>query len=455
MKNKDILLNALASKPTPRVPWVPFVGAHGGALINKDATAYLQSSKNIFDGLKLATQRYRPDGLPVVFDLQIEAEILGCQLAWAKETPPSVISHPLGEDYNLDELPPFSTGKGRMPQILEAVRRFKAEIGDEVALYGLITGPLTLALHLRGDDLLLDMFDEDQNVPRLLDFCAAVGEQMTAAYIEAGVDVIAVVDPMISQIGSGHFISSVAPPLNRLFDGIRDRGALSSLFVCGNATRNLEAMCQCRCDNISVDENVDLSELARTARAAGKSFGGNLQLTVVLLLGDTEDARRDALRCLDQAGEGNGFILAPGCDLPYAVKPENLESIANLVHDPYQLEVARNLPPKTTNDMFEDVVIPDYKADQNVIIDVITLDSGSCAPCTYMVSAAREAAQVFNRPVDVREHKITTREGLGYMTKLQVSAVPSICVDGQERFASLIPSREDLVQSLESAASSK
>lgn len=455
MKNKEILLNALVSKPTPRVPWVPFVGAHGGALVGKDATAYLQSSDNIVEGLKTATERYRPDGLPVVFDLQVEAEILGCELAWAKETPPSVISHPLGADYDLDALPSFSTDKGRMPLVLEAVRRTKAAIGEEVALYGLITGPLTLALHLRSDEVLLDMFDEDPNVPRLLDFCASIGEQMIAAYLEAGVDVIAVVDPMISQIGSGHFISSVAPPLNRLFDYIREHGAPSSLFVCGNATRNLEAMCQTHCDNISVDENVDLRELARTARAAGKSFGGNLQLTVVLLLGDTDDARRDALRCLDQAGEGNGFVLAPGCDLPYAVKPKNLETIANMVHDPYQVEVARNLPPKTKADTFEDIVIPDYTKERQVIVDVVTLDSAGCAPCAYMMHAAQEAARTFERPVDVREHKITTREGLGYMTRLGVSAIPSICVNGREQFASIIPSREDLVKSLQAAASSE
>ncbi|MBK1875611.1 uroporphyrinogen decarboxylase family protein [Pelagicoccus mobilis] len=455
MPNKDLLLKALKCEQTERTPWVPFVGVHGGSLVGVDSEAYLKSSDKIVEALKVAADRYRPDGLPVVFDLQLEAEILGCQLSWAKETPPSVASHPLDDDYDMDSLPEFSVEKGRIPLVLDAVRRAKAELGEDIALYGLLTGPLTLALHLRGDDVLLDMFDEEDEVPELFDYCADIANQLVDAYIEAGIDVVAVVDPMVSQIGPGHFRDFVAKPLNKIFDHVRSKGALSSLFVCGNATRNLEAMCETNCDNISVDENVDMVQLAKIARNAGKSFGGNMQLTVVLLLGDANDAKRDAVRCMDQAGEGNGFILAPGCDLPYATKPENLEAVASLIGDNYQIDIARNLPAKDANDSFEDVVPPDYSKEEAVIVDVITLDSAGCAPCAYMVKAAQEAGKAYGKAIEVREHKITGRDGLGYMTKLGASAIPSLCVDGKEQFASIIPERKDLVARFTEAAEAK
>lgn len=455
MPDKNLLLSTLRNQPTPRVPWVPFVGVHGGALIGVNAEEYLKSADHIVEGLKRAAERYQPDGLPVVFDLQLEAEILGCGLAWAKETPPSVATHPLGDDYAIDRLPEFSVEKGRMPLVLDACRRAREAVGEQVALYGLLTGPLTLALHLRGDDVLLDMFDEADEVPALFDYCADIAIQMVDAYLDSGIDVIAVVDPMISQIGPDHFTDFVAPPLDKIFRHVRDRGALSSLFVCGNATRNIEAICATLCDNISVDENVDLITLAKSACAAGKSFGGNMQLTVVLLLGDADDARRDAVRCLDQAGQGPGFVLAPGCDLPYAVKPGNLEAVASLVNDPYQQDIARKLPPKDSDDAFDDIAIPDYANHPEVIVDVVTLDSAGCAPCAYMVKAAEEAARTFPGESVVREHKITGRDGLGYMKKLGVTAIPSICVDGRERFASIIPDRKDLVAAIQSAASAK
>ena len=455
MPNKELLLKALVGEAPERTPWVPFVGVHGGALVGVDATEYLKSADHIVDALKIAAERYKPDGLPVVFDLQLEAEILGCELSWAKETPPSVATHPLGEDYDIAGLPEFDATKGRIPLVLDAIRRAKAELGDDIALYGLLTGPLTLALHLRGDDVLLDMFDEEDEVPELYDYCADIANKMVDAYIEAGIDVIGVVDPMISQIGPGHFTDFVAPPLDKIFDHVRAKGALSSMFVCGNATRNLEAMCATTCDNISVDENVDMVTLAKVARAAGKSFGGNMQLTVVLLLGDENDAKRDAVRCIDEAGQGGGFILAPGCDLPYAVKPENLEAVAALIDDPYQIDIARNLPAKDTSDPFDDIIIPNYAEENAVIVDVVTLDSLGCAPCAYMVKAAKEAAKVYGKAIEVREHKITGRDGLGYMTKLGATAIPSICVDGKEVYASIIPDRKDLVATYAAAAAVK
>jgi len=91
----------------------------------------------------------------------------------------------------------------------------------------------------------------------------------------------------------------------------------------------------------------------------------------------------------------------------------------------------------------------------SVIVDVVTLDSAGCAPCAYMVKAAQEAVSAFDGPAEVREHKITGRDGLGYMKKLGVTAIPSICVDGRESFASIIPDRKDLVATLRTAAAAK
>ena len=104
MTGKQILIDAIMGKETPRPAWVPFVGVHGGRLIGVSARDYLQSSDLVVRGLRKAMELYRPDGLPILFDLQIEAEILGCDLRWAEEVPPSVVSHPLEQGKNLSLL---------------------------------------------------------------------------------------------------------------------------------------------------------------------------------------------------------------------------------------------------------------------------------------------------------------------------------------------------------------
>jgi len=393
MNGKELLLRALTGGECERAPWVPFSGVHAGHLLGVNPRDFLQSADRIVEGIVAVVERYQPDGVPVIFDLQVEAEILGCALEWSEDTPPAVKGHVLagGEAKGIAEWieqAKFKVDQGRMPLALEATRRLKASVGDRVALYGLVTGPLTLALHLRSAEFFMDLFMQPEEAKNLLAFCADVAAQSARAYLDAGADIIAVVDPMISQISAEHFEGFVSEPLNVVFDAVRNDGGLSSLFVCGDATRNLEVMCETHCDNISVDENIDLASLKVTALKHGKSFGGNLRLTTTLLLGTALDCQKNAIECMDIGGT-KGFVLAPGCDLPYATPAENLEAVAEVVHDPYKLEVARSITPELVEDGFDDVEIPDYKECRGIIVDVVTLDSSACAPCQYMYGLHR------------------------------------------------------------------
>lgn len=454
MSPKQILFDALQGKPTARPAWVPFVGVHGGQLTGKRADEYLQSTEAIVAGLSQAVELYHPDGLPVAFDLQIEAEILGCELNWAQQTPPSVMSHPLmGQSPDPSALPKYDVTAGRLPRVLDALDRVKAKF-PEVAFYGLITGPFTLATHLRGNEIFLDMFDDEAGLTKLLEHCANIGNQTARAYIERGAEVIAVVDPMTSQISPEHFEQFVTPHVNAIFDDIRQAGAYSSMFVCGDASRNLEKMCQTRADNVSIDENIPLPTLRNLATEHHKSFGGNLKLTVVLLMGDTDDAKLDALRCIDIGGD-RGFVLAPGCDLPYAVPQDNLIAVSQMVHDEYQRQVARTSITAKTDPQLPSIELPHYQAANAVYIDVVTLDSAGCAPCQYMVAGARRAAKKADCDVVVAEHKITGPAGLAAMMKLGVSNIPTLCIDGQVAFSSIIPSDQALAEALQARADAK
>lgn len=448
MTGKEILLKALRNELTPRPAWVPFVGVHGAYLIGEKATDYLKSVDLMLQGLTVAAERYRADAIPVMFDLQLEAEVLGCKLVWSEENPPSVVSHPLEGGGSLAQLSAFDLSAGRLPLAFELTRKLKAEIGDKVALYGLICGPFTLAMHLMGQDLFMGMFDHPDYVKAVVSYCSSIGSQMSKAYIEAGVDVVAVVDPMTSQISAEHFSEFVSPYLNLIFDTVRAHGCLSSLFVCGDATRNMGEMVKTSCDNMSIDENISLGSLRDISRTTGRSFGGNLKLTSALLFGEPDDARLDAIRCIDVAG-GAGFILAPGCDLPFATPPENIEAAAEMVHDPYKREICKRTIIVKDMEHFACDIPDDYSTQPNVIVDVVTLDSASCPPCGYMVGAVNKAATALSRPVQVKEHRISSREGLAAMKKLGVQNIPTICIDGEVAFASIIPDQKHLIARIE------
>jgi len=456
MNGKKVLLDAILTKETERVPWVPFVGVHGGHLIGVKADAYLQSAALMVEGVKKAKELYRPDGIPVCFDLQLEAEVLGCGLHWAKEVPPSVCTHPLAEGKTLEALPAFSADKGRLPVVLEATRQLKQEIGDEVALYGLICGPFTLALHLLGSEIFLQMLDDPAAVQRLMAFCTEIGRKMAGFYLQNGADVIAIVDPMTSQISPHHFTEFVSPSINAICECIREKKGYSALFVCGDVTRNLDVMVATTADALHVDEQINMEHLAKLALEAGKAFGGNIKLTLTLLLGNENDAQREVIGLMDTCGR-KGFILSPGCDLPYDVPPKNLMAVSEMIHDAYALQMARiSLKTLVSTLDLAHVTLPDYPSEKQVIVDVITLDSTACAPCQYMMEAVTmAAAAIHGASFDIREHKIKEPVGISMMVRLGVKALPTICIDGEVCFVSIIPDQTTIIERLKGALAKK
>lgn len=451
MNSKELLLNAIRNREVERIPWVPFVGCHSASLIGVSAEEYFKNAEYIVEGAMKAFELYKPDGLPVTFDLQVEAEALGCRLIYSDTNPPSVSSHPLAEGKRIEDLKIPNEEDGRFPIILKASREIVKRLGDKIAIYGLVTGPFTLALHLRGTDIFYQMMDEPEEVHKLMSFCQKVSMNTSKMYIDTGVDVIAIVDPMTSQISPNSFEEFVAPYITPIFSYIKGRDKACSLFVCGNATRNIEVMCRCQPDNISIDENVDLKYAKEVCHRYNVSIGGNIRLTVTMLFGTPLDNMREAENLM-QIGGKKGYILSPGCDIPFNTPPENIKAIASVVHG----EVAEFMKQDIKNSFEEiDIELPDYKNEKKVILDVITLDSESCAPCQYVVEAVKSATKGLEDKVEWKEYKIKEKESVARMIKLKVPNIPTICIDGEPVYISIIPSVEELRKAIEKAIINK
>ncbi len=445
--SKELLFKTLRNEETERAPWVPFAGVHAGYLIGADATEVLTDEDKLVQSLLEVNKLYKPDGQPVVFDLQLEAEILGCELLWAKDGPPSVASHPLAETMNIPcECTIPSEKDGRMPLVLSAMRRMKEAVGETTALYGLITGPFTLASHLRGNDIFMDMYDDEDYVAELLEFCTKVAKKMSDMMIEAGMDIIAVVDPLVSQISSAHFEEFLSKPFTDLFAHINEK-AFSSFFVCGDATRNIEVMCHTKPHSISIDENVDLVVAKAITDKYDVVIGGNIPLTSVMLHGTQQDNMKCVVELIDRANSKKNLIIAPGCDMPYSIPVENAIGVAQAVID---TDNVRKMVENYTSETFDldAVELPDYDNLSKPLLEVFTLDSLTCAACTYMKGAAQVTKDELGDKIDMVEYKFTEKENIARCMKLGVKNLPSIYINGKLKFSSIIPTKEELEAAL-------
>jgi uroporphyrinogen decarboxylase len=440
---KELLLGALKHEKVPAVPWVPYAGVHAGLLKNYTAIEVLKDPDKLFESLMAVNEIYDPDGQPIVFDLQIEAEILGCELRWADNLPPTVMTHPLqGTDNVPDHV--FTENDGRLPMILDVCRRMKKSVGDHTALYGLFTGPLTLASHMQGTEIYTFMVRKPERVQPLVDYCTEVAIRMAGFYLDAGMDVIAAVDPVISQISPKHFNAFFAEPYRRMFDFIREKGAYSSFFVCGDATKNIEVMCQTGPDSIAVDENVSMHAAKEVTDRYNVTLGGNIPLSTEMLMGTQQSNMKWVVDFLDSIDHHN-LILAPGCDMPYDTPIENTVAVLQAVRD---LESSRKMianyeaPAVDTSG----VVVPDYDNLKKPLIEVFTLDSATCAACTYMLGAAMRVAEELPGQVDVIEYKFTTMENVARVHKMGVKNLPSIYINGELKYSSIIPDHEEIME---------
>ncbi len=451
---KELLFATLRHETLPAVPWVPFAGVHAGKLRGYSAMDVLKYEDKLIDSLLAVNKIYDPDGQPVVFDLQIEAEILGCNLVWSPNSPPTVATHPLETQMVVPARLPEATD-GRLPMVLSAMRAMKKSVGDRTALYGLVCGPMTLASHLRGTEIFMDMFDNVDFLKALLSYCRDVALRMASLYREAGMDVIAVVDPLVSQVSPRHFKQFLTAPFTDTFDSIRQMGAFSSFFVCGDATKNIEVMCQTGPDSISIDENIDLPKAKAITDRYNITIGGNIPLTTRMLLGTQQDNMKFVIDLLDRLGDpalglkpGN-FILAPGCDMPYDVPTENVIGVLQAVRDPHSTRHMLEHYQEHTFDI--EVELPDYASLEKPLVEVFTLDSDSCAACGYMLGAAQRAVSELAGLVDMVEYKFTRPENVARVMKMGVRNLPSLYINGELKFSSIIPSNRELLEEIHKA----
>ena len=108
---------------------------------------------------------------------------------------------------------------------------------------------------------------------------------------------------------------------------------LTPAFSFGNATNQIEVMCQMGPDGISVDENVNLPKAKEITDKYNITIGGNIPLTTVMLLGNQQDNMKAAIDLIDSLDHHN-LIVSPGCDMPYDIPVENTVAVAQAVKHP-------------------------------------------------------------------------------------------------------------------------
>jgi hypothetical protein len=93
-------------------------------------------------------------------------------------------------------------------------------------------------------------------------------------------------------------------------------------------------------------------------------------------------------------------------------------------------------------------------ADDKIYIDILTLDSVQCAACGYMTEAIAALPEDVQALIEYKEWSINTKEGIGKFLELKGKVLPSICIQTDVVFESIIPQYEELIDAMAERAPS-
>jgi len=83
-----------------------------------------------------------------------------------------------------------------------------------------------------------------------------------------------------------------------------------------------------------------------------------------------------------------------------------------------------------------------------IVIDVLTLDSVQCAACGYMMESIAALPKEIQDVIQYKEWSIKNKEGVGKFIEMKGKVLPTIAIQGDLLFESIIPQYEELIDAM-------
>lgn len=284
---------------------------------------------------KLALAAYTMAGFDAVrvpFCQTIEAEALGAGIKYAgREGIPSVNVHPCKLADGAASLPEDYLRRGRIPELIKAVKILKEEVGDRAVVMGGIIGPFSIAASLVGTtDILKASFKKPDSVKPFLDLAEEAGTILAKALIEAGADIICVEDMMASMdmISPKIYRELVFPWEKRQIEAL---SVPTILHICGKTDPIIEDMADTGAAILSVEPVVDVPAAQEKLKKFDRVIPivGGVDAIVTLFSGSADEVFQQSLKAIEMGYD----MIAPGCSIAPASPLSNLKAMVRAAEE--------------------------------------------------------------------------------------------------------------------------
>jgi len=328
ISQRERFLNVLFLKPVDRVPVLSVTQTGTLELMKASGAYWPEAHRNAEKMSKLAVIAHRVAGLEafrIPLGMYAEAEALGCGVDYHEGKSgftPSVVS-PLPDPEKVEVVEPT---RGVMGVIIEATKILRSEAGGNIPVIVGVTGPFTLAGYVYGlDNIMRAVITHPESVKKILDIVWRVLADYAAALIDAGADVISLLEPVSSTIGPNFFKEFNLKYLQNITERLR---CPAVLHVCGNSLPIIELTIESGVKGLSIEQKVDIGK-AKEKAGNRACIIGNLDPVDILLDGKPETVKAESKRIIEQGVD----ILAPGCGISPYTPTANLQAMVEAVKE--------------------------------------------------------------------------------------------------------------------------
>ena len=328
LNSRELVKSFFDRKSTDRPPFFPWVCSFAAMLEQVPLKTMLSDPGVLSRALSNAHKLFAYDVILNHFDLTLEAEACGCKVEWSDDNQlPIITGHPLAggiEFYDLDT--EGIEKKGRLPVILEATKRLILTKGKEVPIAAMITGPLTLAGHLKGNEFIEMLELEDDGALDLVEDAGSICLKLCRAYCELGVDIVVIAEDLHDLV-IPDLSSVLSSPLKSIFNVTRFYTVNSVLIGKVKDDDQAISMCNLGADAVSVSGNINTDRILE--KAPGANFRYSITIPDSALMG-TDPENIDLVKKTVLAGD-SGYFLSSEWEIPQSTNVNSMHEIMKII----------------------------------------------------------------------------------------------------------------------------
>ncbi len=272
----------------------------------------------------------RPDAAFMMMDLSVEANALGLPVRFPLHESSSVEKHPIDDLSELEMLRGISVLQdARIQSYIKTVEMMSVGFGESLLTGAYVIGPFTLAGLLESAErAAMDVVLDPGRLETLCEFATEIIQEYACALINAGADVICILEPTAVILGPEQFRRFSGYYVHHIIESFKYSHVETIYHICGNTMHLLKEMEDTGVAALSLDSEDTGVDMVKAAEAVSDEtvLIGNISPTRVLKDGSAKDVTAATRGLLEQMRPYPNFILSTGCDLPPGIPVENLNA---------------------------------------------------------------------------------------------------------------------------------